>query len=151
MNLLRALLLSTFVLQFTSADDVFCPSLPSSKSSGNDDKYSLVWSDEFDYDGYPNPDKWGYETGDDGWGNDELEYYTDRIENSYVKNGNLVIIAKKEKYEDANYTSARLITANKGDWYSICLYIKKMGLNIYLFRTYGRFYARAKLPATKGN
>ena len=65
--------------------------------------YQLVWSDEFSS---PNIDqaKWGYDIGGNGWGNNELESYTDRSENSYidVENGWLVIQALNEVYTGAD-------------------------------------------------
>ena len=71
---------------------------------------NLTWSDEFDTDGAPDSTKWGYDVGGDGWGNNELEYYTNkRAENARVLNGNLIIEAKKETYNGRNYTSARLL------------------------------------------
>lgn len=106
------------------------------------DGYELVWSDEFE--GTEIDDtKWGYDLGDGcdisldlcGWGNNELEYYTDRPENVFLENGNLVIKAIKEVpfyLGEHQYTSARLVTKNKGDW------------------KYGRIDVRAKLPIGKG-
>ena len=100
--------------------------------------YQLVWSDEFSS---PNIDqaKWGYDIGGNGWGNNELESYTDRSENSYidVENGWLVIQALNEVYTGADgiardYTSARMVTRNKAD-----------------FR-YGKIEARIKVPAGQG-
>ncbi len=97
--------------------------------------YTLVWNDEFNG---QNLDltKWNYEVNGQGGGNDELQYYTAREENSYVKNGNLHIIAQKETYTGPDgtrqYTSARIRTLNKGDW------------------KYGRFDIRAKLPEGQG-
>ena len=94
----------------------------------------LVWSDEFNYKGLPDSLKWGYDKGDGcpaicGWGNNELEYYTvQRLENARVENGNLIIEARKEPFENKQYTSARLVTKNKGDW------------------KYGRIEVKAKLP-----
>ncbi len=90
-----------------------------------------VWSDEFNYSGMPDSTKWGYDIGGRGWGNNELQYYTDHG-NATVENGLLRIVAKKETKENRNYTSARLITKGKGD-----------------FR-YGRFEIRAKLPSGRG-
>ncbi|GAC1419081.1 MAG: hypothetical protein NVS1B13_03330 [Flavisolibacter sp.] len=90
--------------------------------------YQLVWSDEFIKDGIPDSTKWTYETGGDGWGNHELEYYTARPENARVAGGNLIIEARKERYLDRIYTSARLITRNKAQW------------------TYGKFDIKAKIP-----
>ncbi|GAB4179269.1 MAG: hypothetical protein Kow00108_15230 [Calditrichia bacterium] len=95
--------------------------------------WELVWSDEFDGSAI-DTDKWGYDigTGEWGWGNNELQYYTSRPENSYIENGNLVIEARRENYGGSNYTSARMVTRNKGDW------------------KYGRIEVRAKLPYGQG-
>jgi beta-glucanase (GH16 family) len=96
-------------------------------------KWNLVWSDEFNYTGLPDPSKWNYDVGGGGWGNHELEYYTkNQAENARVENGNLIIEARKEKFEGNNYTSARLVTKGKGDW------------------QYGRIEVRAKLPKGLG-
>ena len=91
-----------------------------------------VWSDEFNYTGLPDPAKWGYDTGGGGWGNNEIEYYTSDIKNAGVANGILTITAIHEDAGGRNYTSARLVTKNKGD---IC---------------YGRIEVKAMLPAGKG-
>ena len=95
---------------------------------------SLVWSDEFDTNGAPNPAKWGYDvgTGSGGWGNNELQYYTSRTDNAIVSNGILQIIAKKELFGGSNYTSARLLSKDK-----------------FSFK-YGKVEVRAKLPAGIG-
>ncbi|TAH54606.1 MAG: glycoside hydrolase family 16 protein, partial [Treponema sp.] len=85
----------------------------------------LVWFDEFETDGAPDASKWEYSTGGNGWGNAELQFYTDTRDNSIVKNGNLVITAKLDK---GTWTSARLKTQYKGDW------------------LYGYFEIRARLP-----
>ena len=90
------------------------------------------WSDEFNYAGLPDPGKWGYDLGGGGWGNNELEYYTDQIKNAAVADGLLTITAIRENMGDKNYTSARLVTKNKGDM------------------LYGRIEVKAKLPAGKG-
>src|SRR4051794_26225696 len=58
---------------------------------------STVWSDEFATDGKADAAKWSYDVGGDGWGNNELEYYTNGMNDS-VKNGILYIIATKENY-----------------------------------------------------
>ncbi len=94
----------------------------------------LVMADEFDTNGAPNPAIWGYNigTGDNGWGNNELQYYTDRSENVTVQNGVLIITAKEEAFNGASYTSARLLTKGKFQ------------------QTYGRFEARIRLPYGKG-
>ncbi len=94
----------------------------------------LVMSDEFETDGAPDSDLWTFEigTGQNGWGNNELQYYTDRTENVQVQNGFLLITARRENYEGSSYTSARMITKGKFD------------------QTYGRFEARMRLPYGQG-
>ena len=101
--------------------------------------WSLVWSDEFDgpTGAAINSSKWTAEVGGSGWGNNELEYYTSRVDNAYQSGGLLVIKAIKEKYAGSDnvtrdYTSARLISKNK------------------FSATYGRFEARIKLPYGQG-
>ena len=67
----------------------------------------LVWQDEFNYTGLPDSTKWNYDTGGWGWGNNELEYYTaKRPENARVENGMLIIEARKENWNNREYTSA---------------------------------------------
>jgi beta-glucanase (GH16 family) len=101
--------------------------------------WTLVWSDEFDGpDGSrPDPTKWNFDVGGNGWGNHELEYYTNRPENSFVRGGNLVILARKETFTGPDrltldYTSARM---------------KTEGL---FAQAYGRFEARIKIPYGQG-
>ncbi len=97
--------------------------------------WTLIWNDEFKGSSIDRG-KWEHEVNGWGGGNNELQYYTDRAENSYIEDGSLVIKALKETYtgEDGTreYTSARLRTLNRGDW------------------LYGRFDIRAKLPFGKG-
>lgn len=93
--------------------------------------YELVWSDEFDYEGKPDPEKWGYDLGGSGWGNHELQYYTEG-DNVTVADGLLVIEARKEEMGNREYTSTRLVTRNKGDW------------------TYCKVEVSAKLPSGLG-
>jgi beta-glucanase (GH16 family) len=92
----------------------------------------LVWSDEFNTNGAPDPAKWGYDLGAGGYGNNELEYYTNRPENVIVENGVLKIKAIKENYNGSPYTSARLLS--KGN---------------FAFK-YGKVEVSAKLPAGVG-
>jgi beta-glucanase (GH16 family) len=85
------------------------------------DGYQLVWSDEFDVDGLPDTTHWGYETGGDGWGNNELQYYTEaRPENVNISDGVLTITAIDETYQNNTYTSAKLNSSlgdgNPGAW-----------------------------------
>lgn len=99
---------------------------------------NLIMQDEFNEDGAPNPATWNYELGDGtaqgipGWGNNELQYYTDRPENVRVENGMLVITALEESFNGSNYTSARMTTQNLFE------------------QQYGRFEARIRLPWGKG-
>jgi beta-glucanase (GH16 family) len=96
-------------------------------------KWTLVWSDEFNYTGLPDSTKWNYETGGHGWGNHELEYYTaGRKENARVESGSLIIEARKENWNGSNYTSARMVTKGKGDW------------------QYGKIEVEARLPKGLG-
>ncbi len=96
------------------------------------DYTNLVFSDEFNTDGAPNPAKWSYDTGAGGWGNSELQYYTNSATNAIVAGGNLKIIAKAESFGGSNYTSARLKSENKFEF------------------TYGKIEIRAKLPSGGG-
>ncbi len=95
--------------------------------------WNLVWSDEFNGTSL-NRSNWTPEigTGSGGWGNNELQYYTDRAQNVQVTGGNLVITAQKESYGGMNYTSAR---------------IKTQDLKSF---TYGKVEARIKLPSGQG-
>jgi beta-glucanase (GH16 family) len=94
--------------------------------------YKLLWSDEFDKDGKPNESIWQFETGGHGFGNGEDQYYTDKLDNAFVKDGLLHIVAKKEAYENRQYTSAKLTTYGK----------KSI--------QYGRVEVMAQLPLGKG-
>ncbi|WP_017210089.1 family 16 glycosylhydrolase [Clostridium beijerinckii] len=105
----------------------FIPTVTAKADTG----WNLAWSDEFNWTSI-NTSNWKYETGGDGWGNNELEYYTNRSENARIENGNLVIEARKENYNGMNYTSARLKSQGLKNW------------------TYGKVEARMKLPAGQG-
>jgi beta-glucanase (GH16 family) len=92
-----------------------------------------VWSDEFNYNGLPDPGKWGFEVQRPGWVNNEWQNYTgNRQENARVGNGVLTIEARKDWFGGHEISSARLKTQYKGDW-----------LN-------GRIEVRAKLPRGRG-
>jgi len=93
---------------------------------------NLVWSDEFNYIGLPDPDKWNMQTGGNGFGNNELQYYTDTENNAMVDNGVLTITAREESVGGKDYTSARINTEDKFDF------------------KYGRIEARIKLPYGQG-
>ena len=76
----------------------------------------LIWSDEFNVDGAPDPSKWTYDQGDGcniglcNWGNGEVAYYTDSPNNVMVSNGVLSISAKKESGFSLPYTSTKMVT-----------------------------------------
>lgn len=77
--------------------------------------WSLVWSDEFNENAL-DTGVWNYDIGGSdggGWGNNELQYYTNRSDNVYVNDGTLKIVAKREDYGGCRYTSGRLTTKNK--------------------------------------
>ncbi len=98
--------------------------------------WQLVWADEFNYQGQPDPAKWSYEEG--FVRNHESQYYTrSRLENARVENGNLVIECRKEPFTPPNhapvaYTAASLTTQNQANW------------------QYGRIEVRAQLPQGQG-
>lgn len=95
---------------------------------------NLVWADEFNTDGAPDATKWMYDfgTGENGWGNNELQHYTDDPKNIEVKNGKLYIKAVKESFSGSSYTSAKILTRG--------IYESK----------YGRYEAKIKLPWGQG-
>lgn len=111
---------------------------PPTKVLSANKEVKLVWSDEFEIDGLPDQTKWNYDIGDGcprvcGWGNNELQYYTEADKrNSRVANGNLIIEAHKSPMGGKDYTSARLVTKDKGDW------------------KYGKISIRAQLPRGLG-
>jgi len=130
--LLGALLFTAWHgVAITNGENMMPPAMP--------EGYTLAWNDEFNgKDGSaPDPAKWTYDIGGDGWGNHELEYYTSRPQNVRLEKGNLMIIARRETYKGGDgvtreYTSTRL---------------KTQGL---FAQAYGRFEARIKLPAGQG-
>ncbi|MEZ4827264.1 MAG: glycoside hydrolase family 16 protein [Bacteroidia bacterium] len=97
----------------------------------------LVWAEEFSYTGAPDPEKWSYDLGNGcpnlcGWGNNELQHYTDKPENVRVENGMLVIEAHKENVGESAFTSARIVSKHKADF------------------LYGKFKIRAKAATGRG-
>lgn len=92
--------------------------------------WKLVWADEFNGSAVDTT-RWTFETGGHGWGNNELEYYTPG-DNASVRDGLLIIEARREAREGRDYTSTRMITKGKASW------------------TYGRIAARIKLPQGQG-
>jgi beta-glucanase (GH16 family) len=120
------------------AEGTFSTASFESRTSSNS-TWRPTWSDEFNTsDGStPDPKKWTYDLGGNGWGNHELESYTARPENARIVGGNLIITARKEEYTGTDgitqpYTSARL---------------KTQGL---FAQAYGRFEARIKIPRGQG-
>ena len=114
-------------------------SVNKSKKEVIENSYSLIWSDEFNQNNLKvDSSKWFMETiapNNGSWYNNELQHYTDRLDNAFVSEGTLKIIAKKEKYTSSgttqDYTSARL--------------------NSKVSFTYGKVEVRAKLPSAKGS
>lgn len=105
------------------------------ESMANIDDWQPVWCSEFDEDGLPSNDYWGYDTEGNswGWGNNELQFYTEHdLDNAYVKDGILSIEALREDREGKDYTSARLISKYRGDW------------------EYARIQVKAKMPSGRG-
>ena len=114
-------------------EGVFCFGSCDENCSGDSIEYTLIWNDEFDGSGAIDPSKWFHQTqlpNGNSWFNNELQHYTNRLDNSYVSDGTLKIVAKKETYTDQGqtkeYTSARLNSK-------------------YAF-TYGKVEVKAKLP-----
>jgi beta-glucanase (GH16 family) len=97
-------------------------------------KWKLIWSDEFSKAGLPDGKKWNYDVGGHGWGNNEKQFYLEKsMENSFVKNGKLHIVALKKDFEQSAYTSAKLTTYQR------------------LKLQYGKIEVRAKIPRGKGS
>lgn len=103
----------------------------STTANSDHTEWKLIWSDEFDYNGLPDPKKWTYEEG--FVRNKEAQYYTrGRRENARVEDGMLVIETRRERYRDADYTSASVTTEGHASW------------------RYGRIEVKAKLPTGRG-
>ena len=127
-----------------SADSTYQLSISATDLAGNESAtvsfeattdtipWELAWSDEFDYTGKPSEDKWYFETGGHGWGNGELQYYSDG-DNANVDNGVLTIETRKEAHGSNDFTSSRINSARAVDF------------------LYGRVEVKAKLPKTKGS
>ena len=94
--------------------------------------YEKLWQDEFSGSTL-DASSWGFDVGGGGWGNNELQYYTNnRPENIYLTDGKLIIQAKKESFSGREYTSSRILTKGKREF------------------TFGRVDIRAKLPVAQG-
>lgn len=99
----------------------------------SDDTFdNLVFEDNFDVAGAPDPTKWSYNIGAGGWGNNEVQYYTNSTDNAIVADGMLKITAKRQNLSGSEFTSARLVSENKFEF------------------TYGKIEFRAKLPTGGG-
>jgi len=138
MNLKKSFLLPVLglVSLFASAQNDnarMSPAVPAvSRDKGWTFESKPVFSDEFNYNGVPDSTKWSYDIGGSGWGNNEMQYYTNQLKNARVAKGILTISAIREDKDNNHYTSARLVTKNKGDI------------------RYGRIEVKAKIPAGIG-
>jgi len=94
--------------------------------------YKLIFEDDFNYEGKPNPKHWNVDTGGWGFGNNESQHYTDRLKNVFVKDSLLHLVAYKEDYEENKYTSGKVNTYGKMDM------------------MYGKIEVKAKLPLGLG-
>ncbi len=133
---LRALVLVCFLL-FTS--HLFAGTAKSQSTQPSQQQWELVWSDEFDgpEGSAPDPAKWSFVVEGNGFGNQELEYYTARPENTHVEKDHLVITARKERFTGPDgvtreYTSGRINSQKKFE------------------QQYGRFEARIRIPKGQG-
>ena len=137
----RPLIILLFFLTLLLSQSLYGSSvrIPPLEESPDLPGWTLIWNDEFNEPNGAgvNPQKWTMETGGWGWGNNELEYYTNRLQNAFLEDGSLVIKAINETYTGTdsvtrNYTSARLKTQDK------------------FAQAYGRFEARMKIPYGQG-
>lgn len=132
-KVIKTMVITTVLILTSSTMTSFC-----TKAAGQSDMYKLVWSDEFNGNEL-DTSIWNYNYGNGdnvaGWGNNELEYYTDDKANVKVQNGSLIITARAEKDENGKttrYTSGRLNTSGKASF------------------KYGKMEARIKIPSVKG-
>ncbi len=131
-NPVNAVILFSSVIGTIRNDDTYLPDNDDGYTSPESyPGYTLVWQDEFNGTSI-DPTNWVHELGASGWGNNELQNYTARPENSFISNGKLVIEAIQENFGGAPYTSARM---------------KSQGLREF---KYGRIDIRAKLPSGQG-
>ncbi len=117
------------VLLFSSCQQGSKTETSSTDTAKNTNGYQMVWSDEFNGNAV-DTNNWNFETGGDGWGNHEQEYY--QAANATVSDGNLVIACRKENVKSNHYTSARMTTKGKREF------------------LYGKMEARIKIPVGKG-
>ena len=119
------------LILFVSCLIVLCSNTKKTETSAT---WELIWNDEFDYAGLPDSNKWSYDVGGHGWGNNEKQFYLkNSLENANVTDGKLHIVALKKDYETSKYTSAKLTT------------YKKLSLQ------YGKVEVMARLPKGKGS
>ena len=110
-----------------------CRREPRVWSLTDDPDWTVVWADEFDYEGPPDPARWTHDQGEHGWGNGELQRYTLSEDNAFVSDGVLTIRAIYGDSESRfGYTSARIHSRGKGDF------------------VYGRYEVRARVPVGRG-
>ncbi|MGC8765595.1 MAG: glycoside hydrolase family 16 protein [Brevinematia bacterium] len=127
-NLLKIFIISGLFMYFFS-----CGNKSTVKQDEKEKRWELVWSDEFNYEGLLDENKWDYDGGGGGWGNAEQQFYTAYdTETARVSNGVLVIEAHKKWHLGMPYKSARVVTRGKFDF------------------LYGRVEVRAKLPKGRG-
>jgi beta-glucanase (GH16 family) len=138
MSLLALRRIASLIFLYVSVFTVFAQERPKTAAKA-DSKWILTWSDEFNAPDGSTADsqKWTFKTGGNGWGNNELEYYTTSPRNAHQEHGALVIEAVREPYTGPDgvkrdYTSARLSTKGK------------------FSQAYGRFEARIKMPRGQG-
>lgn len=131
--------INIFLLLAAALSPIALTSCSDDKDEDTNDPWVLVWSDEFNDptpDGRPDPSKWTYEIGASGYGNQEKQNYTDRVENACYaiedNEGCLKITALADNYQNVTYSSARIKTEGR------------------FATTYGRFEARMKLPYGPG-
>jgi len=131
-------LLFACVISAQSCKNLDAKSQPVASLPENNLDWKLVWEDNFDSEGHPDPSNWDYDVADGcphvcGWGNNELQYYTKSdLSNARVENGHLIIEAHKADKGTKEYTSARLVTRGKQAWRN------------------GKIEIRAKLPTGLG-
>ncbi|WP_295771568.1 glycoside hydrolase family 16 protein [uncultured Mucilaginibacter sp.] len=133
-------LMAGFLLSCAGGDEL--KPLPTEPTTGTGDgkptdkgwafETTPLWADEFNTNGAPDAARWGYDLGGTGWGNNELQNYTNSQNNAGIANGVLTITARKENSGTNAYSSARLVTKGKGDF------------------LYGRMEIKAKLPSGRG-
>lgn len=137
MRNVKPLLLGAFLLAIFGISSANISGFAEESQAGSynwNGEWKLVWADEFNGPKGAPPDKskWSHDIGGGFWGNNELEYYTNKTSNVFQENGNLVLRAREEEIVGYPYTSGRLKTRLKFE------------------TTYGRFEGRIKIPYGQG-